>query len=234
MDVTINGCRLNVEVLRPGGRAGADRPPRRRRHRLARRAQGDLRTAGRPVPGDRVRRPRLRPVRGRRRPTRTSSGRPTSTGCGSGSAPRRSSSPAARTAASSPSSTPSGTPTTSSADHPARHLGRRQQPGAGLRERPQPGPRRDRLGATSTATGTGRCTTTPTSSSCWSELIPLYDFEYDPVKSAAAVEAGIYRHEAHNWCFQHNWARLRPQGRSCPRSRCRRSSRSDGATGSRR
>jgi proline iminopeptidase len=39
----------------------------------------------------------------------------------------------------------------------------------------------------------------------WSELIPLYDFEYDPVKSTAAVEAGIYRHEAHNWCFQHNW-----------------------------
>jgi proline iminopeptidase len=39
----------------------------------------------------------------------------------------------------------------------------------------------------------------------WSELIPLYDFEYDPVKSAAAVEDGIYRHEAHNWCFQHNW-----------------------------
>jgi proline iminopeptidase len=25
------------------------------------------------------------------------------------------------------------------------------------------------------------------------------------VKSAARVEAGIYRHEAHNWCFQHNW-----------------------------
>ena len=39
----------------------------------------------------------------------------------------------------------------------------------------------------------------------WSELIPLYDYEYDPGKSAAAVEAGIYRHEAHNWCFQHNW-----------------------------
>jgi len=39
----------------------------------------------------------------------------------------------------------------------------------------------------------------------WSELIPLYDYEYDPAKSAAAVEAGIYRHEAHNWCFQHNW-----------------------------
>lgn len=38
----------------------------------------------------------------------------------------------------------------------------------------------------------------------WAELIPLYDFDYDPEKSAAAVEAGIYRHEAHNWCFQHN------------------------------
>ena len=37
------------------------------------------------------------------------------------------------------------------------------------------------------------------------ELIPLYDYEYDPERSAAAVEAGIYRHEAHNWCFQHNW-----------------------------
>jgi proline iminopeptidase len=39
----------------------------------------------------------------------------------------------------------------------------------------------------------------------WSELIPLYDKEYDAEKSARAVEAGIYRHEAHNWCFQHNW-----------------------------
>ncbi len=38
----------------------------------------------------------------------------------------------------------------------------------------------------------------------WAELIPLYDFDYDAEKSAAAVEAGIYRHEAHNWCFQHN------------------------------
>ncbi|GAA0385736.1 alpha/beta hydrolase [Microbispora corallina] len=38
----------------------------------------------------------------------------------------------------------------------------------------------------------------------WAELIPLYDFEYDPVETAARVEAGIYRHEAHNWCFQHN------------------------------
>ena len=39
---------------------------------------------------------------------------------------------------------------------------------------------------------------------CWAELIPLYDFEYDPVAAAARVEAGIYRHEAHNWCFVHN------------------------------
>lgn len=38
----------------------------------------------------------------------------------------------------------------------------------------------------------------------WAELIPLYDFDYDAARSAAAVEAGIYRHEAHNWCFQHN------------------------------
>ena len=41
---------------------------------------------------------------------------------------------------------------------------------------------------------------------CWSEMIGLYDHDYDPERSAAAVEAGSYRHEAHNWCFQHNWA----------------------------
>jgi proline iminopeptidase len=41
---------------------------------------------------------------------------------------------------------------------------------------------------------------------CWAELIPLYDFEYDPAKSTAQVEAGSYRYEAHNWCFQHNAA----------------------------
>ncbi len=38
----------------------------------------------------------------------------------------------------------------------------------------------------------------------WAEIIPLYDYEYDAERSAARVEAGIYRHEAHNWCFQHN------------------------------
>jgi proline iminopeptidase len=36
-------------------------------------------------------------------------------------------------------------------------------------------------------------------------MIPLYDFEYDPARSAEHVEQGFYRHEAHNWCFQHNW-----------------------------
>ncbi len=39
----------------------------------------------------------------------------------------------------------------------------------------------------------------------WAELIPLYDYEYDEAKSNAAVEAGIYRHESHNACFQENF-----------------------------
>ncbi len=54
----------------------------------------------------------------------------------------------------------------------------------------------------------------------WAEIIPLYDFEYDAERSAARVEAGIYRHEAHNWCFQHNMPDfdLKPQlpGVRCP------------------
>jgi proline iminopeptidase len=41
--------------------------------------------------------------------------------------------------------------------------------------------------------------------SLWAELIPLYDMEYDEAKSTAAVEAGIYRHEAHNACFVENF-----------------------------
>ncbi len=47
----------------------------------------------------------------------------------------------------------------------------------------------------------------------WAEIIPMYDFDYDPVKSNAAVEAGIYRHEAHNWCFLYNMPNydLRPK-----------------------
>jgi proline iminopeptidase len=54
----------------------------------------------------------------------------------------------------------------------------------------------------------------------WAEIIPLYDFEYDPVAAAKRVEAGIYRHEAHNWCFTRNMPDydLRPQlpGVRCP------------------
>jgi proline iminopeptidase len=38
----------------------------------------------------------------------------------------------------------------------------------------------------------------------WAELIPLYDFSYDAEASAARVEAGSYRYETHNYCFQHN------------------------------
>jgi proline iminopeptidase len=47
----------------------------------------------------------------------------------------------------------------------------------------------------------------------WAEIIPLYDYEYDPVRSAERVESGIYRHESHNWCFQHNTPNydLKPQ-----------------------
>ena len=36
-------------------------------------------------------------------------------------------------------------------------------------------------------------------------MIGLYNHDHDPERDAAAVEAGSYRHEAHNWCFQHNW-----------------------------
>ncbi len=38
----------------------------------------------------------------------------------------------------------------------------------------------------------------------WAEIIPLYDFEYDPAAAAARVESGSYRYETHNWCFQQN------------------------------
>ena len=53
----------------------------------------------------------------------------------------------------------------------------------------------------------------------WAEIIPLYDFEYNPVAAAARVEAGIYRHEAHNFCFTDNMPNydLRPQ---LPSVRC--------------
>ncbi len=51
---------------------------------------------------------------------------------------------------------------------------------------------------------TGRITDDDDLKARWAEMIPLYDYKYDPVRSAAAVEAGSYRHEAHNWCFVHN------------------------------
>ena len=54
----------------------------------------------------------------------------------------------------------------------------------------------------------------------WAEIIPLYDFDYDPVSAKERVDAGIYRYEAHNWCFQHNMPNydLRSQlpGVTCP------------------
>ncbi len=53
----------------------------------------------------------------------------------------------------------------------------------------------------------------------WAEIIPLYDFEYDPAAAAARVESGSYRYETHNWCFQHNMPAydLKPQ---LPAVRC--------------
>ena len=38
----------------------------------------------------------------------------------------------------------------------------------------------------------------------WEDIIPMYDFNYDSIKSKKAVDAGFYRHEAHNWCFLYN------------------------------
>src|ERR1700722_9147324 len=51
---------------------------------------------------------------------------------------------------------------------------------------------------------TGRSTDDEDLKARWAEIIPLSDYEYDPVASAARVEAGIYRHEAHNGCFKYN------------------------------
>ena len=54
----------------------------------------------------------------------------------------------------------------------------------------------------------------------WAEIIPLYDYEYDPAAAAARVESGSYRYETHNWCFQQNMPGydLKPQlpGVRCP------------------
>ena len=53
----------------------------------------------------------------------------------------------------------------------------------------------------------------------WSELIPLYDYEYDPRSRPPRSRPGIYRHEAHNWCFQHNWGAYDLKA-DLPRSPC--------------
>src|SRR3984957_11910559 len=54
----------------------------------------------------------------------------------------------------------------------------------------------------------------------WADIIPLYDYEYDPVAAAARFEGGVYRHKAHNWCFEQNMPGydLKPQlpGVRCP------------------
>lgn len=39
---------------------------------------------------------------------------------------------------------------------------------------------------------------------CWREILPLYDFEYDPAAVDAKVAATPYRYEAHNYAFSRN------------------------------
>lgn len=39
---------------------------------------------------------------------------------------------------------------------------------------------------------------------CWREILPLYDFVYDPAVVEAKVAATPYRYEAHNWAFTQN------------------------------
>jgi proline iminopeptidase len=39
---------------------------------------------------------------------------------------------------------------------------------------------------------------------CWREILPLYDFEYDPAAVEKKVEATPYRYEAHNYAFSKN------------------------------
>lgn len=39
---------------------------------------------------------------------------------------------------------------------------------------------------------------------CWREILPLYDFEYDPGSVERKVQATSYRFEAHNYAFAHN------------------------------
>jgi len=39
---------------------------------------------------------------------------------------------------------------------------------------------------------------------CWREILPLYDFHYDPDAVERKVAATPYRYEAHNFAFAHN------------------------------
>jgi proline iminopeptidase len=48
---------------------------------------------------------------------------------------------------------------------------------------------------------------------CWREILPLYDFHYDPEATERKVQATPYRYEAHNYAFSKNlpgWD-IRPQ-----------------------
>ncbi|GAA1606604.1 alpha/beta hydrolase [Kribbella hippodromi] len=48
---------------------------------------------------------------------------------------------------------------------------------------------------------------------CWREILPLYDYAYDPAAVEARVEATPYRYEAHNYAFSVNMPSfdLKPQ-----------------------
>src|SRR3546814_18028127 len=39
---------------------------------------------------------------------------------------------------------------------------------------------------------------------CWREILPLYDFVYDPEATDRKVQATPYRYEAHNYAFSVN------------------------------
>jgi proline iminopeptidase len=55
---------------------------------------------------------------------------------------------------------------------------------------------------------------------CWREILPLYDFEYDPAAVERKVEETPYRYQAHNYAFSVNMPNydLKPAlpGISCP------------------
>ena len=97
-----------------------------------------------------------------------------------------------------------GLPRARPGDRAARHLRRREQPGARLYENARNQDRVEINWDNFNRYWSGQIRDDEDLKARWAEIIPLYDYEYDPVRSAARVEAGIYRHEAHNWCFQHN------------------------------